>query len=300
MNKKSLNVIFCLTILVAVCLLALIVCLRFTDIFEPHENTPVISEPVTETPEPVSPEPEIIPTPEVEPEYESEAEVTPEETPAPSPFVEPIPDEPEVLLHSGLREDGSFNEGTLFIGDSLSFLMITHYLDTHGYIGDAKYTCKAGAGVSVFFGEYHLRYGTEYNCLFPSEWYDMTFSEAAAAFGEDATAIYFMLGTNQTAGAGPHSYIEIIDYLLAVCPNATVHLQTVPYATAIPYEAVNENIMGAYKHYQDEGEKRVMLLDTCTAIGQNIISDGVHMNDTGRDNWYKAILAHAEENNLPE
>ena len=256
------------------------------------ENTSldVEREPVS-TPE-LSPEPLITPSPEpvVDPSQEEE-----------SPAGETAPPEhPQVALHSGIREDGSFDGGTLFIGDSLTFLMITHYLDTYDLIGDAKYTCKAGAGLPVYFGGYRLMYGEEYNCLFPPEWYGMTFPEAAADFGEDATAIYIMLGTNQDPDASPQSYIEIVDYLLEVCPNATVHLQTVPYATAIPYEKVNINILGAYEYYKELGEARVMLIDTCTAIGQNIISDGVHMNDIGRDNWYKALLAHAEENGLPQ
>lgn len=204
-------------------------------------------------------------------------------------------------VHSGLREDGTFDEHTLFIGDSLTFLMITHYLRTYECLGDAKYAVKAGVQMTAFFDErYPMQYDAKLNCLYPEEFEGLTMAEAAAAMGEDLHAVYIMLGTNYTPSATAEDYIEICDFILENCPHATVHLQTIPYSPIVKYETVNDRIRGAYEHYQEQGIERVMLLDTCTAIGNNLISDKVHMNDTGRENWYMALLAHARDNELPQ
>ena len=211
------------------------------------------------------------------------------------------PTEPPVALHSGLRSDGSFDEHTLFLGDSLTFLMITHYLDPNGYTGDAKYAVKAGVGTNAFFWNYmKMGYDPVMNCLYVPEFQDLTMAEAAASMGEDLHAVYIMLGTNYIKDGSYEDYVEICDYILETCPNATVHLQLVPYSPIILYEEVNDRIRTAFEHYQEQGEERVLLLDTFTAIGDNLISDRVHLNDQGRENWYQALLAHARDNDLPQ
>lgn len=219
----------------------------------------------------------------------------------PEPQVEPEASEtPLMSLHSGLRADGSFDSGTLFIGDSLTLQLVANYLAPNELIGDARYFCKSGGALTLFFSETKIHYDGEGKYLFSPEFLNMSFYEAAAAYGEEARAIYFMMGTNVSPYVSDQTYIEVVDYLLEVCPNATVHLQLVPYATAIPYEPVNDNIYSAYEHYEASGEGRVMLVDTFTAIGENLIFDGVHLNDLGRELWYNAILAHAEENGLSQ
>ena len=228
----------------------------------------------------------------------TEAPATVPETDATEPPTE-APTEPPLVLHSGLREDGSFNEGTLFIGDSLTFQEIYGYMRKHQVVGDARYIAICGSATTAFFD------GTRVTCsavhTLASEQFDgMLFSEAAISMGEEATAIYLMWGTNFTKDGSAEDYIEILDYLLEHCPNATIHLQTVPFGWAAPYEKVNGRIQDAYAHYQEIGEERVLLLDTFTGIGKAAASDGVHLNDTGKAKWYETILAHAQELELSE
>lgn len=211
------------------------------------------------------------------------------------------PTEPENTLHSGLRDDGSFDEHTLFIGDSLTFLMITDYLKKFDCIGDAKYAVKAGVQMEAFFNKrYPMTYDPELNCLYVPEFKGLTMAESAASMGEELHAVYIMLGTNYSPNATAESYMEICDFILENCPNATIHLQLIPYSPIVKYETVNERIMGAYQQYQEAGIDRVMVIDTFTAIGDNLIPDKVHLDDVGRENWYLALLAHARSNDLPQ
>ena len=246
------------------------------------------------------------------PEPETTAPPTTEATEAPTtqateaPATEPTeppteePTQPPLVLHSGLREDGSFSGGTLFIGDSLTFQLVYGLLMPKCYIGDARYIAVAGSQITAFFD------GTRVSCnaattLASPEFDGMLFSEAAGSLGAEATAIYLMWGTNYTKDASAQDYIDILDYLLAACPNATIHLQLVPYAKdIIPYEIINQRILGACSHYQETGEQRVVLLDTFTGIGERVSSDGVHLSDPGKEKWYETILAHAELLELPE
>lgn len=233
--------------------------------------------------------------PETEPPTEAPTETQPPTEPPTE-----APTEPPLVLHSGLREDGSFNEGTLFIGDSLTFQMIYGYLRPKNFVGDAKYISICGSQITAFFD------GTKVTCsaastLASAEFDGMLFNEAAASMGEDATAIYIMWGTNFTKDATYENYVEILDYLLEHCPNATIHLQTVPYAKdVVPYQIINERILDAYAYYQEIGQERVLLLDTFTGIGRSVSGDGVHITDSGKVRWYETILAHAEELALPE
>lgn len=247
-----------------------------------------------------------------EPEPETTEIPTPQETVPPTteateaPRTEPTepptqpPTEPPLVLHSGLREDGSFNNGTLFIGDSLTFQMIYGLLRPKGYIGDARYIAIAGSRTTAFFDGTHVTCRAE-NTLASEEFDGMLFSEAAGSMGDQATAIYIMWGTNYTKDGSAQDYIDILDYLLAACPNATIHLQLVPYArAATPYQIVNERIQEAYDHYRETNEQRVILLDTFTGIGDRLAADGVHLADSGKVKWYETILAHAQELELPE
>ena len=202
-----------------------------------------------------------------------------------------------VILHSGLREDGSFDEGTLFIGDSLTVHLVSLYLEPNGYIGDAKYASKIGASQVAYSSGLKMSVYDE-RCLFSEEFYGKTYPEAAAIMGESASAIYVMLGTNISEYATKDSYIAMYKDLLTSCPNATVYAQTIPYTTSIPYYKVNEIIISAYNELIESGEERIVLLDSCTEIGENIIFDGVHMTDEGRENWYNGIVKFAKENNI--
>lgn len=247
-----------------------------------------------------APEPETTAPPTTEATEAPTTQTTEAPTTVPTEPPTEAPTEPPLVLHSGLREDGSFNNGTLFIGDSLTFQMIYGLLKPKGYIGDARYIAIAGSQITAFFDGTHVTCSAV-NTLASQEFDGMLFSEAAGSMGEEATAIYIMWGTNYTKDATAQDYIDILDYLLEHCPNATIHLQLVPYArAAAPYQIINERIQGAYDHYQEMGEQRVILLDTFTGIGDRLAADGVHLADSGKQKWYETILAHAEELELPE
>ena len=64
------------------------------------------------------------------------------------PSIGPVWDD---TIHSGLREDGTFTEGTLFIGDSLTYGFVLSYLQQYELIGDAKYMAVVGAPLGRFF-----------------------------------------------------------------------------------------------------------------------------------------------------
>lgn len=230
----------------------------------------------------------------------TEAATAPTQVPTAAP-TEPAT-EPAPVYHSGLKEDGSFDAGTWFIGDSLTCMLITDYLIPNGLIGEANYTAKYGSQLTAFFDSTTMDPHADLTCVYSPELEGLEFDETADFLGENATAIYLMWGTNFTPEATAMTYVEIIDYLLEACPNATIHLQTVPYGypKMIAFETINERIQGAYDYYQQTGEERVFLIDTFTAIGQNNDRGGIHLSDTGNENWYNAIVAHAKTNNLSE
>lgn len=208
--------------------------------------------------------------------------------------------EPGPVLHSGLREDGSFGEGTWFMGDSMTCILINNYLRPNNLLGDAYYSAKYGEHITAFFGDRILDPSYGYKCVFRPEHERMHYYEVAEDLGEKATAIYMMWGTNYTWDSYADAYIEIVDFLLETCPNATIHLQLIPwgYEEMVKFEIVNEWIQEAYAHYQELGEERVMLIDTYTAIGKNTDEGFIHLDNQGNENWYNAIVAHAETNGL--
>ena len=170
----------------------------------------------------------------------------------------------------------------------------------NGLIGDANYTGKYGTQITAFADT--AMSSNSYNpCVFSPEFEGMTYKEVGDLIGEEVTAIYLMWGTNYTWNAYADMYIGLVDHLLKTCPNATIHLQLIPRGYKIRYETVNEWIREAYQHYVDAGEGRVFLIDTFTAIGEkNHDEGGIHLNYQGNENWYNAIVAHAEEHNLAQ
>lgn len=223
-------------------------------------------------------------------------------TEATEPPTTEAPAEPPLVLHSGLREDGTFSEGTLFIGDSLTCGFVGSYLDKKGYLGDAKYMTICGSKVTAFFDGTVLEPKDNVMTLYSPEFEGKEFDEATADLGEDLTAIYLMWGTNYVPKGTEQDYIDIIDYLLEHCPNATIHLELIPYADlgVIPYPTVNKRIRAAFAHYEELAEPRVFLVDTYMGIGRAVGSDGVHIGELGNRNWYNTLVKHAEKNELPE
>jgi hypothetical protein len=225
-----------------------------------------------------------------------------DETAAPSetaPTDAESPAEPPVL-HSGIREDGSFDEGTLFIGDSQTYLFIQDYLKPNGLLGDAKYTAQCGSQLTAFWDD-DIRPTEDRSvyCVFSPEFEGLSFREAATQFGAKATSIYLMWGSNHTPDATAQSYIDIVQYLLDVCPNATVHLETIPQGD-VAYVTVNGRIQGAWEYFQQIGEPRVTLVDTFGGIGTSVGSDRVHVTPLGREKWYDTLVLHAQELGLSQ
>ena len=236
-------------------------------------------------------------------------EATQETTAATEPVTEATQEATEVTegpqwgpeIHSGLRSDGTFNSGTLFIGDSLTYGLVNEYLDRYGFLGEARYMAIVGVPVGVFFNQ-GIKLGNHGSSLYSPEFRGMSYCDAVASVGDELTAIYIMLGTNYTHDTTQERYMEIVDYLLETCPNATIHLQLIPYTTnsLVQFENVNEHIRATCRYYQDQGIQRVMFIDTHTAINIYISSDGVHLSSEGKDAWYMALVSHSINNNLPE
>ena len=210
--------------------------------------------------------------------------------------------EPAVALHSGIREDGSFDEGTLFIGDSLTYGLVLEYLEPNGLLGEARYIAMPGAVVSVFFTGPSLRTNGPVMSAYSPEFEGLTMSEAVAVAADDVTAVYYMMGTNYSRYVTTDTYIEIVSYLLETCPEATIYLQLVPLSRSayVAYGKVNQQLSDVYQHFSAQREERVMLIDTYTAIGANLIHDGIHLTAAGQACWYDALVAFAEENRIPQ
>ncbi len=207
--------------------------------------------------------------------------------------------EPAFPCHSGIRPDGSFDEGTLFIGDSLTREMVGGYLKRNGLLGDARYMATPGAAITSFGIGPRMTRG---NSLCSPEFEGLLMCEAVKVAGEQTTAVYFMMGTNYSEYATDQMYIDAVQCILDSCPNATVYLQLVPYEThlKLDYVTANERVKEACFYFALRGNQRVKLIDTKTPIGYNLAYDGVHLTPEGNARWYEALVAYAKENNIPQ
>lgn len=207
--------------------------------------------------------------------------------------------EPGFLYHSGIRPDGSFDEGALFIGDSLTYGLLDRYLKKNGLLGDARYIAMPGAAITAFSIGPRL---AKSNCLYSPEFGGLLMCEAVKVAGEKTTAVYFMMGTNYSKYATDQMYIDAVQCILDGCPNATVYLQLVPYETKkdLDYVTANQRVKNAHFYFALRGCQRVLLIDTQTPIGYNLTKDGVHLTERGQARWYEALVAYAEEHNIPQ
>lgn len=198
-------------------------------------------------------------------------------------------------LHSGIKEDGSFDAATLFIGDSLTYGMVTEYLPDNGLLGEAKYMAIPGAAITCY--EKGPALGSKVSAYTP-EFDGMYMYEAVEAYGEELRAVYLMLGTNANEYATDRVYIDMVSHLLEHCPNATIYLQLVPYnrSDRVNSEAANGRVQRAFEHFN--GEERVQLIDTQTAIGYNLAGDGIHLVTKGQQLWYEALVDYAKQNKI--
>lgn len=244
--------------------------------------------------------------PKPEPALASETTEAPPETEAPT---EPEPEQtqpatehaaPVFQYHSGIREDGTFDEGTLFIGDFLTYGLVSGYLTDRELLGDARYMIIPNAALPAFY--YGPKLSKEADSLHSPEFDGLLLCEAIQVAGEETTAIYFMMGTNVSKYATDETYIQIVEDMLIACPNATIFLQLVPYdrSTRVDYEEANRRVMAAYLHFQQEGNERVLLIDTQTAIGYNLTKEGIQLTAEGQACWYQALVAFADGNDIPQ
>ena len=236
--------------------------------------------------------------PTEETQVPTEEATEPTETEPPTEATEPT--EPPFPLHSGIREDGTFDEGTLFIGDFLTYGLVKGFLKEEGLLGDARYMILPNAALTAFY--YGPVLSNEADGLYSPEFDGMLMCDAITVAGEDTTAIYFMMGTNVSKYATDETYIQIVEDLLEACPNATVFLQLVPYdrSTRVNYEEANRRVKAAYEHFQQEGNERVLLIDTQTAIGYNLTIEGIQITAEGQACWYQALVAFADGNHIPQ
>ena len=225
----------------------------------------------------------------------------PAETSLPQPPETTAPILWDSRIHSGLNPDGTFDAGTLFLGDSLTFGLICQYLMPEKLLGDARFAARVGMPLLGFSGSSFIM-EDDGSSVYSPEFHLASCAQAARIAGDRVTAVYFMLGTNYDACNSPESYIQAVEELLLSCPNATVYLQLIPHSTgALVYEEeVNASIREAHGHFVREGIQRVMLIDTYTGIGENLNPDGIHLNAEGQKNWYETICRFAAENHIPQ
>lgn len=229
------------------------------------------------------------------PETEAPTEPEPEQTEAPTEHVVP-----EFQLHSGIREDGTFDEGTLFIGDFLTYGLVKGYLTDRELLGDARYMIIPNAALPAFY--YGPKLSKEADSLHSPEFDGLLLCEAIQVAGEDTTAIYFMMGTNVSKYATDETYVQIVEDMLLACPNATIFLQLVPYdrSTRVNYEEANRRVLASYEYFRQEGIERVFLIDTQTAIGYNLTKEGIQLTAEGQACWYQALVAFSDGNHIPQ
>ena len=203
-------------------------------------------------------------------------------------------------LHSGILPDGTFTSGTLFVGDSLTYGLVLKYLQPNHLLGEARFITVPSAATAFYFYGRPLD-DTQYPYPgYSQEFYNMRMFEAVEAAGEEVTAIYFMMGTNQTESSSLEIYISIVEHMLQSCPNATVFLELVPFddSPKVSYEQATQWILEAYDYFQQQGITRVQLIDTQSAIGYNLIHDGIHLSEEGQVLWYQALVAYAAQHGL--
>jgi hypothetical protein len=221
--------------------------------------------------------------------------------PEPDPS-EPKPPQSESLLHSGIREDGTFTSGAIFIGDSLTYGLVNNYLEGHNLLGDAYYMAIPGATPAAYFYGPAMRSNSSTFSYYSDRFEGMIMSEGIESVGSELSAVYFMMGTNHSSAVNVDLYIQIINHLLEHCPNATIYLQRVPYETSnlVNGAAANERIRKAYEYFAERGEPRLKLVETDVAIGYHQTTDGIHLTEKGQRFWYEELVRYAKDNNIPQ
>ena len=200
---------------------------------------------------------------------------------------------------SAMNSDGVFESGALFIGDGVTANFIESYLKPNKLLGKAKYMAIGSMSMYHFFDDYFILgegNAVTYGNIYSHDFNGMNFADAAEWEGEDAKAIYFMLGTNFASEATVEQYTKITDHLLKVCPNAVIYLQTIPSSRSmVQYTTANKSIEETVENYKAAGETRVRLLDTCAAIGgKSLGGNGISLTLDGMEAWYQCLLDNSK------
>ena len=246
----------------------------------------------TQTPAPApaaTPAPTVTAAPIPEPTPEPKPEPTPEASPEPTP--EPF------RRRSGVAEDGSFDAGALFIGDSHTYYLLQYLIATEK-IGQARYMAICGMSMPHFFDAENMPLGDGFSVSNVSacskEFIGLSYGEAVAAAGEGAGAVYYMLGTNFSNEASTEDYLALGRYILEQCPNATLYLQTIPYSPMVDWGRVNDCIREAVGILEAEAPERVVLVDTHSAIPRSeLLDDSIHYSYYAMEPWYDCLSAAA-------
>ena len=212
---------------------------------------------------------------------------------------EPAPE----WLHSGIREDGTFDEYTLFIGDSITAGMVSSYLKPSGYFDDAMVMATPGATPVAYFVGPRLEKDSDFYSYYSGRFEGKVMSQGVEAVGESVHAVYFMMGTNFIEAVTEQTYIDILSHILENCPNATIYLQLVPYSLSskVDEEQINWRVWAAYNYFTLELEEpRIKLIETQVAIDFNLKNDGIHLTEEGYRLWYQALVENAQNNGIPQ
>ena len=103
------------------------------------------------------------------------------------------------------------------------------------------------------------------------------------------------MGSNGSGQVKQEAYEKIINLLLEAYPDATIYMQTVPTCRTGTVNAsrVNSCVQATVRTYSDKGVSRVAFLDTNGIWDSgSIMSDGVHLTDTGLEKWFDFIVAN--------
>ncbi len=201
--------------------------------------------------------------------------------------------------HSGVNPDGTLGSGAMLIGDSLTAGLVIS-MRSHGTLGKARYIGIPTYSLSRFRSSpYHIDEDTAaigLSAVCSPEFSGLSFAEAVRQAGQSVEAIYFMLGTNQSAEVTVERYSEVLRYLCDCCPEATIYAETIPYSRSglSDYERVNTAIYEAVTELRHEGSERIFVLDICSAVGKDHnLADGLHIDDEGLVAWRDAIVERA-------
>ena len=205
---------------------------------------------------------------------------------------EPVPDV-EITLPK--KNPLVLDEGTLFIGDSITHHLSSRWLEPTGYIGGASFMACSNAGIPHYFSDWAKLKNAEWNfygCSYSKEFENLSYAAAIEQSAGRWDRIFLMMGSNGSGSLTYESYKAVIDHIYANNPNATIYLQTIPDCrTGLALtDRVNSIVADTVAAYTAEGITAVKLLDTNSIWTADCIAyDGVHLVELGLQRWHEYI-----------